>query len=152
MQDGLILRDVHRPPAPSPWPPAPGWWAVAFVLLAIVAGTAFVRGRRRRRRAAAVAMFDRKLDGASRPSTPSARLAAASELLRRAARVQCADADRLQGDAWLDFLDTPRTRFVDGPGRLLLDGPFRADVSGDESDAALRLARARFIELMERRR
>ena len=149
MQDGLILRDVHRPPAPSPWPPAPGWWAVGLVLLALVAGTAFVRGRRRRRRAAAVAMFDRKLGDAS---TPSARLAAASEMLRRAARAQRADADRLQGDAWLGFLDTSRTRFTDGPGRLLLEGPFRADVPDDESDAAVRLARARFIELMERRR
>ncbi|WP_133479635.1 DUF4381 family protein [Cognatilysobacter segetis] len=149
MQDGLVLRDVHRPPAPSLWPPAPGWWLLAAALVAIAAIAWYFRSRRGRRRRQAIALFDAGLAGAA---NAPARLAAASELLRRAARRRRADADRLDGEAWLDFLDTPRQRFVEGPGRLLLEGPFRPDVPEDEADAALHLARARFVDLMERRR
>jgi len=149
MQDGLVLRDVHRPPSPSWWPPAPGWWLLAIALLAIVAVTLYVRRRRSRRHATTLALFDDALAGAQ---APAARLAMASEMLRRAARRRRVDADRLDGDAWLAFLDTPRLRFSDGPGRLLLDGPFRPTLDTREAEAALQLARARFIELMERRR
>jgi hypothetical protein len=149
MQDGLVLRDLHRPPAPPLWPPAPGWWLVALVALAMLVILFAVHRRRARRRTGACALFDSALVPAG---APAARLAAASELLRRAARQTRSDADRLDGDAWLAFLDTPRTRFVDGPGRLLLDGPFRVDIDADEAAAAVGLARRRFVELMERRR
>jgi hypothetical protein len=149
MQDGLVLRDVHRPPAPSIWPPAPGWWIVIAVVLAAVLAGLWVRTRRARRRNVAIAMFDAETAAAE---TPTARLARASELLRRAARTARADADRIDGDAWLAFLDTPRTRFVEGPGRLLLDGAFRPAIDAREADDALGLARARFVDLLERRR
>jgi hypothetical protein len=149
MQDGLVLRDVHRPPAPSLWPPAPGWWIVIAALLLIAVLWWWLRGRRMRRRSAALEMFDAAT--ATAP-TPAAALAAASELLRRSARGIRADADRLDGDAWLEFLDTPRARFTEGPGRLLLDGAFRPVLDEADVEAAMRLARARFVDLMARRR
>jgi hypothetical protein len=31
------LRDVHPPSEPPWWPPAPGWWIVALITLALVA-------------------------------------------------------------------------------------------------------------------
>lgn len=31
------LRDIHLPAAVSWWPPAPGWWLLALLLLALVA-------------------------------------------------------------------------------------------------------------------
>ena len=149
MPGALVLRDVHRPPSPPLWPLAPGWWLLIVAVLVIAAALTWWRVHRRRRRGSALAMFDNALDA---DATPVQRLAQASELLRRAARRVRADADRLDGGVWLAFLDTPRTRFVDGPGRLLLEGPFRPGVDARDADAALHLARLRFVELMERRR
>ena len=149
MQDGLVLRDVHRPPSPPWWPPAPGWWWLAAAIVLIVAGVLLWRLHRARRRARSIALFDSAIAAAT---DGPGRVAKASELLRRAARRVREDADRLDGEAWLEFLDTPRTRFVDGPGRLIVDGAFRRDVAPDAANAAVDLARARFVALMERRR
>ena len=148
MQDGLVLRDVHRPPAPAFWPPAPGWWMLALGLAIVVAIVVLLRRRRARRLDRARALFDGEVDGVE---TAAARLAKASELLRRAARRVRHDADRLDGDDWLDFLDTKRLRFSEGAGRLLLDGPFRPNVDARAAEHALHLARERFVELMVRR-
>jgi hypothetical protein len=141
---GLVLRDVHVPPAPPWWPPAPGWW-VAVGIMALLALAWMLRGRyRMTRRRRAIAWFDARLAEAA---SPTERLATASELLRRAARGRRAGADRLDGEAWLAFLDEGDGAFRTGPGRLLLDGPFRAAVDAAEADAALALARARFASL-----
>lgn len=148
MADGLLLRDVKLPPAPSWWPPAPGWWLLAGVVLLAFAAWSVLRARRRRRREAAQRLFD---DALARAASPAARLAVASELLRRASRRLRPDADRLDGDAWLAWLDSPRARFVDGPGRLLLDGAYRPAVPAAEAGLAIALARTRFVELMEAR-
>lgn len=144
MAGGLVLRDVHLPPAPPWWPPAPGWWILAGLLL--VAGVAgwFMRRRRARSRDAALRWFDASMQGAA---TPPERLARASELLRRAARRLRPDADRLQGEDWLAFLDAGDGGFTRGDGRLLLDGPFRAEVDAARAEAAIALARARFVAL-----
>ncbi|HMM26605.1 MAG TPA: DUF4381 domain-containing protein, partial [Pseudoxanthomonas mexicana] len=47
--DTLVLRDVHVPPAPSLWPPAPGWWLLAGVVVLMLLGIAAWRWHRRRR-------------------------------------------------------------------------------------------------------
>lgn len=147
MAPPIVLRDVQVPPAPPWWPPAPGWWVLAGVLvLAAVAVWGLRLGTRRRRRAAE-AVFDGEL---ARAEAPAQRLAAASELLRRAARGVRADADRLHGEDWLAFLDTGDGAFREGEGRLLLDGPFRPDVERAAADRAVARARLRFVELMGR--
>lgn len=141
----LVLRDVHLPPAPPWWPPAPGWWLLAAVVVLLALAIVLVRRHRARRRTALLALFDAGLAPAG---PPAERVAAASELLRRAARRRRGDADRLTGDDWLRFLDTPRTRFSEGAGRRLLDGPFRPDLDAVEADRVVDLARRRFVELM----
>lgn len=144
---GIVLRDVHVPPAPPWWPPAPGWWVLAAVIL-LLGAMWFRRGRgATRRRARAFAYFDGEV---AKAATPALRLAVASELLRRAARRRRPDADRLDGEAWLEFLDRGDGAFLRGDGRLLLDGPFRADVDKARAHAALALARARFASLEPR--
>src|SRR3546814_2144665 len=75
------------------------------VVLALLVFAAWWWLRARRRRAAIVRLFDERLHAAN---TPVERVAAMSELLRRAARRRDPAADRLQGDAWLAFLDGDR--------------------------------------------
>lgn len=148
--DGLALLDVHTPAAPAFWPPAPGWWLILAAVLLVVAAWWWWRRRVRRRRLVIETLFDETL-GAEEGET--ARIAKMSELLRRAARRVDPRADRLQGDAWLHFLDTDQRMpvFSAGAGRTLLEGGFRRDVGDQEFEALRAVVRARFVELMTHR-
>ena len=148
---GLVLRDIHVPAAPSWWPPAPGWWLVAIALVLAVAGLAWWRWRRRQREQAIARFFD---EAVARASTPPERVAAMSELLRRAARRVDPAADRLEGEAWLRFLDQglPQPLFANRAGAVLREGAFRPDLSDAEAEALRGPARARFVAWMAGRR
>ena len=143
----LFLRDIHHPPAPSWWPPAVGWWLVAAVVLLAIGAWAWRAWRRRRRRRALERLFDA---GIAAAGTPAARIAAASTLLRRAARTRDPAAAALHGDGWLAFLDAgcAAPLFAGDDGRLLLDGGFRRDVDAARADALVSRARRRFLEWM----
>jgi len=145
----LPLRDIHLPPEPSWWPPAPGWWLLAVVVIALLAFATwrFLRAARaRRRRAGLLAAFD----VVAALQDPVARVAAVSELLRRAARLRDPDAATLTGDDWLRFLDgnDDRRVFSTGAGRPLADGPWRATLPANDADAIVALARPRYLELV----
>ena len=147
-----VLRDIHLPPAPSWWPPAPGWWllaALATGLLIWLVWRSLLRARQRRRVRSILREFDRAVDIAPEPS---AALAAASALLRRAAGLHNPAALLMSGDAWLVYLDgTDATRpFSRGVGRALVDGVFARAADATQATAALRIARARLRELLER--
>ncbi|WP_202845305.1 DUF4381 family protein [Luteimonas saliphila] len=146
----LPLRDVHAPVAPPWWPPAPGWWIVAAALLAVVAVLAWRHARRVRRRRVAERLFDEAVAAAR---TPPGKVAAMSDLLRRAARNVDAQADTRVGEDWLRLLDreAPQPVFVEGPGALLRDGAFRADVDEGAVEALRVVTRARFLDWMGRR-
>ena len=147
--DTLVLRDVHVPPAPSWWPPAPGWWLLAGVVVLVLLGIAAWRWHRRRR----LQRWQRWFDAVPQGRAPAEQVAATSDLLRRAARRVSPGADRLEGEAWLRFLDGEQGRaFSEGPGRLLLVGGYRRTVETSELEAALAVARARFLELMAAKR
>lgn len=151
MNPELQLRDIHLPPEPSWWPPAPGWW-----LLAILLGFAFWhltryslrRWRARQRNQALQAEFD----GALAATDPAAQLAAISQLLRRAARQADPAAATLVGTTWLEFLDRSTgldsAPFSQGPGRLLLDGPYRSDLDAHSVNALIAPARQCFLKLV----
>lgn len=143
----LILRDIHQPVAPAWWPPAPGWWAVAAIVLAVALGIAVWRRRQRDRQRRIARIFD---EGVRSADSAPGQIAAMSELLRRAARRRNPQADRLQGDAWLAYLDASdkRRSFTSDAGRLLLEGGFRREVDPEQVAELHSIARARFIEWM----
>lgn len=145
----LVLRDVHVPATPSLWPPAPGWWLLAGAVLLVIVACAAWRWRRRRR----VRAWRRWFDAVQAEPGSARQVAAMSDLLRRAARRVEPHADRLQGEAWLAFLDGSQgTAFTQGPGRLLLEGGYRRDVGAEELRAAAGVARVRFLQLMAGKR
>lgn len=147
--EALVLRDVHVPPAPPLWPPAPGWWLVIGVVLLLLTVGAVMLWRRRQR----VQALRRLFDEASHAPQPALQAAAISELLRRAARRVDVKADRLHGEDWLRFLDGKQgTDFSRGPGRVLLDGGYRRELDERQLAQAIAVARARFLELMAGKR
>ena len=145
----LPLRDIHMPPAPPLWPLAPGWWLVIAGGLAIALGALAWRWRRRRRLRRIAQLFDAAVQQAP---DGAARVAAMSDLLRRAARRIDPAADTLAGDDWLRFLDRglPMPVFSAGAAALLRDGAFRRELSEVEVQALQQIARDRFIGWMQR--
>lgn len=151
MNPELQLRDIHLPPEPSWWPPAPGWWLLAILIGLVIwrlTRYGLRRWRERQRRRALQAQFDAVLG----LTDAVAQLAAVSELLRRAARQADPAAAALVGSAWLEFLDrsTDATAapFSRGPGRLLLDGPYRAHPDVGSVRALIAPARQCFLKLV----
>jgi hypothetical protein len=145
----LVLRDVHVPPSPPVWPPAPGWWWVIGAMALLLAIGAFLLWRRRQR----LRTWQRMFDQASHTPGAAQQAAAISELLRRAARRVDARADRLHGEEWLRFLDGKQgTDFSRGPGRVLLDGGYRRELDQRRLAEATAIARMRFLELMAGKR
>jgi len=125
------LRGYHLPAAVSWWPPAPGWWALAVLLVLTTGVTAWLLLRRKHRHAAlraALTELDTLSDGCTDldPDEFARRL---SRLLRRYAltRFPRREVAGLTGDEWLRFLDTHGgdQAFTRGQGRLLREAPYR---------------------------
>jgi hypothetical protein len=139
----LPLRDYHLPSPVSWWPPAPGWWALAVLVLLALAAAIYLWKRWRRPTVRKLALAELTMLE-SAPLPPIEKVRQLSTLLRRvglstAGRAQVAG---LAGQAWLQWLDQPlaEPQFSRGPGRLLLDAPYRPHLDG-ELDELFRLCR-----------
>lgn len=148
MQPALPLRDIHLPAEPHWWPPAPGWWLLA-VMLALAAAwlsrLALHAWQRRRRVRVRLALLERERAALGGGSSPAATAQAVAAALRAAALAERPECRALRGEDWLAWLDRglPDAPFRSGPGRLLLDLPYRPNVSADAAAALLQLARQR---------
>lgn len=128
------LRGYHLPEAPAWWPPAPGWWLLAGLALLLTVVAAWWYLRRRRRLAASrqamreLAALRQRLENGGDSVSCVREL---SILLRRYAlsRYPRQQVAALAGEAWLRFLDHHggAGRFLEGPGRCLLDAPYRPE-------------------------
>ena len=128
----IPLRDLHLPEAISWWPLAPGWW-VAIGLTLFIVGFLLQRYLERRTRSAARRHALQKLDDLLTEYESHRNVvtfaAQVSELLRRAmlAYAPRQDIAGLTGEDWLAWLDRDlaHPQFVAGPGRALLELPYR---------------------------
>lgn len=128
------LRDIHVPLEPHLWPPAPGWWLLAGALLvALWYGIRFLSRHRDSRRP--VRVFINRLNRISLdPGQPTGQaLYEMSALVRRFSihRYGRKRVAALQGQDWLDFLDSTMgsgNRFSDGIGKVLGDRMYRRDL------------------------
>lgn len=150
---GPVLRDIHLPPEPSWWPPAPGWWLLAALLLAAVfLVVRWLRQRQRERgwRRRIYAELERIAATHAAQPDPAHLAMQVSSLLRRATLMIQPDAVALSGERWLAFLDerVGGDEFSRGPGRALLDAPYRRvadlDASGLVTSARRWLEQALF--------
>jgi hypothetical protein len=127
----LDLRDIHAAPPPAFWPPAPGWWVLAAVLLAVLVIVA-VWGYRRYRASRQKRRIMDELAQLGSSYTQDNNAGFVTELstllrrvaLRRYARTRVAS---LTGAAWLRFLDDTggAGEFEKGVGRILEAGPYQ---------------------------
>ncbi len=127
------LKDIHPAPEPGFWPPAPGWWLLALLVLATL-WWSWHRWQAWRRARAPWRVARSELAGirARWQAEQNDRwlLRAVSELLRRVAR-HCHGPDKasLDGVAWLQWLDAAlpaaQRGFENGPGRVLARGLYQ---------------------------
>jgi hypothetical protein len=141
----LPLRDIHLPGLIAWWPPAPGWWILAALLLAgLVAWGLYYRSGRHRRAAlrtvrrvhAALEQGAEPVECLQRVSTTLRRFAMTTADAQSVASLRAvggvaerASSDEVAGmigDRWLRYLDSrwQRDEFSRGLGRLLLAAPY----------------------------
>lgn len=151
----LPLRDVHYPGGLSWWPPAPGWWLILALLLIAAGGAWWWRRHKRHLRASALRMarveFEQLRARYSTDGDAGQLVRDLSILLRRlcVSTFPRTDSASLTGERWLEFLDRPlpASRFTAGPGRILLDAPYRPRVAEEEIEPLLTLCDDWFVRL-----
>ncbi len=144
---GPQLRDIVLPAEPAFWPPAPGWWVLAaVVLLAVFALLRWLFAAWRRLRRARRLRTELELALGAHQS-PQQRLAMMSELLRRWSTLQSPNGAALIGEDWLRMLDggLADAPFSRGVGRLLLQGPYMAQPPLQQMEALEDLVRRRIL-------
>lgn len=128
----IPIRDLHLPEAIGWWPLAPGWW-ILLALVLVLAGWLTIRALRRYRVGASRRFALRSLKQLEADWESGGNLVtfgvAVSELVRRTmlAYAPRQDVAGLTGDAWLAWLDRDLANpvFVTGPGRALIELPYR---------------------------
>ena len=138
----IPIRDLHLPDPIGWWPLAPGWWVlIALALLglawlAVRALRAYRVGAARRYALRVLKRIESAWESGDNVVSVGVEM---SELVRRTmlAYAPRTDVAGLTGDAWLDWLDRGLANpvFVTGPGRLLIELPYRnPEASNDDVD------------------
>jgi hypothetical protein len=139
------LADIHLPDPVSFWPPAPGWWVLAALVLAalIYAGLRYAAHWRRKQHLLAAlreldevyATYQSHKTQTDHDTAGLTYLQECNTVLKRVALLHhSADSvARLHGKAWLAFLDSEGETqdFTQGEGRILGDGGYRPTFDGD---------------------
>ena len=132
------LKDIHLQPPVSFWPPAPGWWILAVLLIPslFIGVVLFYRQHKKRKPKTEALRILKDLQILYQNSKDEVvSLRNLSNLLRRTA-LTFYDNDEvasLQGSSWLEFLDkTGKTKeFSQGAGKVLGNEVFQQKVNPD---------------------
>ncbi|HKI74149.1 MAG TPA: DUF4381 domain-containing protein [Pseudomonadales bacterium] len=126
------LKDIHLPAPVDAWPPAPGWFILAALIIAGVVGATWYvihYWNANRYRREALQELERLRADYREANDTAAYLQAYAALLKRTAltRYPRAAVANLTGEAWVDFLDrTARTdEFSMGAGQVLIQGNYQ---------------------------
>lgn len=141
------LRDIHLPEPVSWWPPAPGWWLLALVALAVLvlAPWALHRHLRKRRQLGRVLAEVDTLEAAYRRSGDAQALCSGLSLVLKRVALAAWPRERvagLTGRAWLEFLDDSGGggAFANGPGQALAGAGY-GEATAVDGAALVALAR-----------
>ncbi len=128
------LRDIHLPVPVSDWPPAPGWWVLAFLVIFLTLYFLYrlrERWQANRYRREALRQLESLYREWQETGDEKQFLSDYQRLLKRAAltRYPRVDVASLTGEAWVDFLDrsSGSTEFSMGQGQTLVDGNYAPD-------------------------
>lgn len=133
------LHDLHLPMQPGFWPPAPGWWVLAVVGVALLVWLTLRWHRAQQRQRPfriAIRTLDRLLIGTRQNNTSAREFADAVNGLLKRALIHGAhryESTALTGTAWLDYLDkiAANDSFSNGSGAALGDDRFMPEFNGD---------------------
>jgi hypothetical protein len=133
------MADIHGAAAPQWWPPAPGWWLLAGIVLVgllVLARRFVLRLADRRRRRAWLAELDALRERHDPAEAPHDYLAALNRLFRAVALrafpgTACA---RLEGEEWVAFIAErlPAEAKLE-PLAVLARGPYEPAPGFDDS-------------------
>jgi hypothetical protein len=143
------LRDLHLPGAVAWWPPAPGWWLTALIIIALIGAAvawSLHRWRRGAYRRTGAALVSACFERCCQDQDLRAYLQAVNAVLKRVALSSFPSRDiaALSGARWTEFLDAQWRKeeqpgFVGGP---LESGPYSDEVSSCDANAVRELALA----------
>ncbi|MFT7684856.1 MAG: hypothetical protein ACI9FB_000197 [Candidatus Azotimanducaceae bacterium] len=132
------LRDLHLPGAIENWPPAVGWWLLAFITVVLVSYLLFLLYQfwknKQYRREGIRALEKLKQSFEASPDTINF-LEQYSQLLKRVS-FSCFSRNEvasLTGESWVAFLDQSGNtkEFSMGCGQVLIDGNYAQEVDYD---------------------
>jgi hypothetical protein len=140
-----LLYDI-QPPAPVPfWPPAPGWWIVAILLVSAIGWWCWYYYFYHAFKRIALKKLKQLHKDYQRSGDATQLAMELSILLRRVALVRFPrrQVANLIGAAWLQFLDkTGKTQdFTKGQGQVLCTAPYQKSPLIEANDL-LRLVKA----------
>lgn len=151
-----LLQPLREPPAVSWWPPAPGWWLLGALLLA-VAITSGIALWRRHRRLAPLREAQRELASLQEDALPAAaRAARLSMLWRRVAVAMSQEAESRTltgavGEQWIQALNALPARGQAGFEAEWADLAYRRDTDSEELSRAMEVTKE-WLRSLEKRR
>lgn len=125
----LPLRDIHLPDPIGWWPMAPGWWLLLISVLGLLITAVWLWRALTRQSLKKIARRELNTLQERYDLSAADKVRQLSILLRRISisAYPRAEVASLTGNAWLGFLENhlKDRRFLQGPGRLLAEAPYR---------------------------